>query len=490
LNVGVLPRWPAAAFYLAPPRAWELLIGSLLALRLLPPLPSQAMRDVASLLGLGAIAFAVFGFDAATPFPGSNALFPCLGAALVIYAGQFHPSLVGRVLATRPLVITGLLSYSLYLWHWPIFVFAKYYLLRELTLTETLAAVVLTVALSIFSWRFVERPFRGKSGLFARPQLFAGAGVVMAAVSAFGIALHVSRGLPARFSPEVLQIDAAAEDQNPYRNRCLYLSSESIRAGRLCGVTIGSRDAATSFVVWGDSHADALMEGIGAAADRKKRNGIDASLAGCPPFIGVILFTMPSCRAFNDLVLATIKDDRLHEIILAARWANYAEESRFGAADSTTIPRMADTLSSATGSHAVFSAGFERTLAALAAAGKKVYVVLAVPEVGFDVPAALAREKALRIATNIAPTRAEFTTRQAFVTTAIAALKEKYQFEIIDPAQAFCDGSHCKVGEGLEIFYYDNHHLSVTGAKSISYLFDPIFANAKAAGEQAIESKH
>lgn len=142
---------PSATFYLLPTRAWELALGGLLAMGGVPPIHQRFWREIEALLGLGLI---VWGISALTPessFPGLNALYPCLGAALVIHAGSSGPSMVGNVLSWRPLVLIGLISYSLYLWHWPLLVFAKYYLIRPLTTLETSTVVASSFVAAIAS---------------------------------------------------------------------------------------------------------------------------------------------------------------------------------------------------------------------------------------------------------------------------------------------------------------------------------------------------
>ena len=172
-SVWAVPHAPTAAFYLAPFRAWELLLGALLAMGALAGPRRQIVRDGLSLAGLALILVSVLAYSADTPFPGASALLPCLGTALLIHAGSGGPSLVGRLLSRRPIVLTGLVSYSLYLWHWPLLVFASLYALRELTAAESLGVLLLAALLATLSWRYVELPFRGPRPVLARPALLA-----------------------------------------------------------------------------------------------------------------------------------------------------------------------------------------------------------------------------------------------------------------------------------------------------------------------------
>src|SRR5262249_21744259 len=111
---------PAATFYLVPTRAWELLLGSLVAIGLCPKFESRFCREALSLVGLGLIAWPALAYSATTSFPGLAAVPPTLGAAMLIHAGSCGDCWVKRTLGWKPLVAVGLISYSLYLWHWPL----------------------------------------------------------------------------------------------------------------------------------------------------------------------------------------------------------------------------------------------------------------------------------------------------------------------------------------------------------------------------------
>ena len=187
---------PNAAFYLPQFRAWELLLGALLAVQVVPPPKSRIVREALSALGLCLIGVAVVTYGSDTPFPGVSALLPTLGAALIIYTGSGGPSRVNRALSLRPMVFIGWLSYSLYLWHWPVIVFAEYFAMRELTATEKAMVVLVSVALAILSWAFVERPFRGKGGILSRRLLFGASFASMAGFIAVGALGYLSRAIP------------------------------------------------------------------------------------------------------------------------------------------------------------------------------------------------------------------------------------------------------------------------------------------------------
>ncbi|MEO1020870.1 MAG: acyltransferase, partial [Pseudomonadota bacterium] len=144
----------AAAFYLAPPRAWELMLGALLALGAVPTLRWRLGRELVAIVGLAAIAWSVTRFDEATIFPGFAALLPTFGTAALIWAGMGPgTSLVNRLLSQKPLVFVGLISYSLYLWHWPLIVFHEFSVAHRPSPRELLVILAISFVLAIISWR-------------------------------------------------------------------------------------------------------------------------------------------------------------------------------------------------------------------------------------------------------------------------------------------------------------------------------------------------
>ena len=215
LSVWGVAHKPSATFYLAPARAWELLLGSLLALNVVPRLPSRTVMEVLSVLGLGSIAWGVVALSAESPFPGANALLPCLGAALVIYTGQDTPTTARRLLGSAPLVAVGLISYSLYLWHWPLLVFAQLWNIYDLTWLGTALVVGLSFVAAVLSWKFVELPFRKRSVLARRSWLFSAAAAATFLIGSFGLYGYFTHGWPQRIPASVAEIAAYSGSWDP-----------------------------------------------------------------------------------------------------------------------------------------------------------------------------------------------------------------------------------------------------------------------------------
>ncbi len=199
---------------------------------------------------------------AARHFPAPPRLLPCIGTMLLIIPNLHGPTGVGRILAHRSLVYVGLISYGLYLYHWPILAFGRYFLDHELSGAESCAALAATLGLSLASYHWVEVPVRSGTFLRSRKRLFQAAAAGLLIVGAIGIALVNGDGLPARFSGAALQYAAAAHD-NGLLGQCMP-APQRLNGDGVC--KFGAASAQPSFLVWGDSHAAALAPGVDARA--------------------------------------------------------------------------------------------------------------------------------------------------------------------------------------------------------------------------------
>jgi peptidoglycan/LPS O-acetylase OafA/YrhL len=289
------------AFYMPYTRAWELLLGTMLSLKLLPDLRSAWLRNLASGLGAGMILYSVLRYSAATVFPGLSALVPCVGCALIILAGESGTSLVGAVLSWRPIVFIGLISYSLYLWHWPVIIVQKMgLLLSAAAILPQLHAVhvsalafdrivetVLSFLLALLSWRFVERPFRSGPLRLAGKPLFALAGVVLLVFVAYSSATVLAGGFGGRFSPKSVELASYLSDKETVKamrgGTCFITSTGHFEDfdHNLCLHRETGRQ--NSYLLLGDSHSAMLLPGISSVSSGV--NIMQASASGCGPFI-------------------------------------------------------------------------------------------------------------------------------------------------------------------------------------------------------------
>ena len=465
---------PVGAFYLPAGRAWELLIGALLALYLPRPFESRAFNEILGLLGLSLVLLAIFLYSPTTPFPGAAALIPCVGAALIVYSGETQATLVAKVLSMRPMVFLGLISYSLYLLHWPLLVFARYIAGNELNTLGTMLILLASVALAALSWRCVELPFRRRGTLIDRRRLFVSAGAAMLISLTCGIIAYQSNGLPQRLPADVAKLAMGAFDTNLGRSQCDRKSPEDIQAGRIC--TIGFPEAADiTFAVLGDSFAIAILPAIQASAFGAHKKGAVLTRGGCYPLVGIY----QADKSCDDYLTASLNFINVHadieQVILAGRWTSAVEGSRFGA---IMIPNLFITDEfSLQANHVenkqVFVRAFQRTINAIGP--RKVFVVFALPEQKIDVPRTAALNVYLGRKEAVDLNRVEFDKRQKATREALLGLAERLQFELLDASSLLCTASVCRATKDGFSLYSDDSHLNRRGAKQIESLFNYVF---------------
>ena len=307
-----------AAFYLIPYRTWELSLGSLLAIGAIKIPPRRWTVEMAALFGLGLIAFAVLTFDRATIFPGAAALLPCGGTALLLLAGMERTSSVGRMLSLAPIRFVGLISYSFYLWHWPIIVFYRQ-VHGRIELTDRILLLLLSLCAARLSWAFVERPFRGRSILPAPAVLFRGI-AAMAACGAAAVALATMSGIWWPVSGEARQILTFVNPDG--RNADMRTGSCFLASSNRFSDFSRSRCLATSherpsILILGDSHGAHLYPGLKRALPRF--DILQATASGCKPVVG----TRGNARCvemMQHMFGGDLQSIRPDIVVLSARW--------------------------------------------------------------------------------------------------------------------------------------------------------------------------
>jgi peptidoglycan/LPS O-acetylase OafA/YrhL len=313
LSVWGVTRFPEATFYLAPTRVWELLVGAVLALAAIPPFASRALREAAGIAGIGLILWCVLAFDDATVFPGLNALWPCLGAALIV---QARGSAVSRMLSLRPMVFIGVISYSLYLWHWPVIVFARYSGHFLGTAPEIAGVLAVSAVLAVLSWRFVETPFKRRLLLPHRRQVLRATGVAMAASLALAAGLGRFGG-----TSEVETVayeKGRAEARAAYgEGECFFSSDAPLTAIRPAHC-LRADPARPDYLLIGDSFAAHLWPGL--RQSLPDANLLQLTFGGCPPLTESPRQGDPGCRKVTRAVFDAIETTRYDVVMLAARW--------------------------------------------------------------------------------------------------------------------------------------------------------------------------
>jgi peptidoglycan/LPS O-acetylase OafA/YrhL len=481
---------PTSAFFLAPMRAWELLIGSILAIANFPLISQKNVLEAISVIGLALIVYAAAFFNEGTLFPGAAAAIPTAGAALLIYSGAEGGTRISRFLALKPFVAIGLISYSLYLWHWPLLVFAQIFEVGEVSSAERVVVVAVSLLLAALSWKYVEAPFRAPSKI-PRGPMIGGAAVAMSAFIGFGLFGHWSGGWPGRLPTRVQEIAAYAYTGagNPRQNECLASPELSISAEAAC---VYGGSAKPSYALWGDSHASTLIGMLGVEA-AKSNNAIKFfGYRGCPPLeeAGRIR-EYTSCLPHNDEVMAyLIAHKEIHTVVLSARWSFYifgyapelgpAERQWVGGEFITDRDRSNFNVAER---QEFFVKRINATVDRLIAAKKTVVLVYPIPETGFDIPLTLG-ELALsgKDPSKFTHSIESFYKRNKFVFSALDSVASSENLIRIYPNERLCnkDDDKCIVYADGKLLYQDDDHLSFAGANYISPLFLGIFNRKQA----------
>jgi peptidoglycan/LPS O-acetylase OafA/YrhL len=465
-----LQRHAQAAFYMLPMRAWELLLGALLAVA---PVAARrfphALYEGVAALGLGAIGWAVVAYDSKTPFPGAAALLPTLGAAASIWANGGRSTVAGRLLSTPVLVGIGLISYAWYLWHWPVVVFANYVSFDRLTLLQRGGLLLVSLALAYASWRWVEGPLRRRQWLAGRRPLLMAALLGLVLLSLTGQALRSAQGVPSRLSAQALRY-AAAGTWNAGQMDCLY-DRHALDATTLC--RFGPNRPA-QVLVWGDSHAAALAPAV---REQARRADVAMALAGhsaCPPISGRQRERV--CEDFNAEAWRLAAQASISDVVLVAHWSLYTQGEENGRTElmlHAPGSRLADTAYA----ERRLAEGLRDSVAKLREAGKRVWLVKEAPEQAVDIAPRLTRlsMQGASVAGYGRPLR-DRAARQAFTDRLFAELSTvDDQVRLLDPTPLFCaDGLTCVAEERGEALYRDTNHLSDQGASKAAPLFDPL----------------
>ncbi|WP_372835997.1 acyltransferase family protein [Puniceibacterium confluentis] len=478
---------PVAAFYLFPFRAWELLSGVVLAIwmqrRERPALRSVPM----SWLGLLFVFAAVVAIQPGPGFPGVQALLPVAGTLLIL-ANLSAPSAVNRWLRHPVPVFFGLISYSLYLWHWPVLVLSLYLRGQYANPVEPAVWMALSVGLAYLSWRYIEQPVRQASRL-SGVSVLGTAALASSVLLALGSLVYLRDGLPGRFRPEArVQITAAGDFLQDW-SRCRVADKGPLSGLEVCPI---GPEGAPQVLVWGDSHVRAFKEGLDQAAWQAGTPGLILWHAGCPPVFDLrkvenaaTLAQDTACTQANlQIKQAFGRMDELRRVLLIARWSYYATGRGVGldaanriALYPTTGPLNLDLTQSE-----LLARALRNTVAHLHQHFDEVDVLRQVPEIpGYDSRLA-AREAAhtgwpLAAPVVTVPTvaRAEVESRVAVAEAPFRALADEGKIRWIDTWGPLCSDDLCSAVHGGSGFYFDNNHLTNAGSRALSDLFRPVF---------------
>lgn len=468
--------YPTSTFYLPPTRVWELLFGSLLSLEVIPELKSKIHRNIVSIIGLGLIVFSVSLYTDVTPFPGISALIPVMGTILIIYGGMGNTSIVTNLLSLKPIVFIGLISYSLYLWHWPLIAFSKYLVFRDLTLFEITGIILTSFLISVLSFRFIEQPFRGTNPIIpSRKKLFVFSVAVMTFFSLIGIVYHLTKGIPSRKSEVKSYImDYKTDGQwiNAGKDEKIV---DGLHKGNIPPL-IGVSGGIPSFLIWGDSHARSLFTSLSDMGKKYGLSGYIISKSGIMPLLGMCEYIPVGdsyAYKYNQYVIDFINDHpEIKTVIIAGYW-NY----KVSLIDITGEYKGISSYSF------LLRVGLLRTVNTVLKMGRNVVLVSDVPKIKSDPNRIIYVSQRFNTEIDFKQIATTFDDYQKLNNDVIMIFNEieKYpNVTIVHPESMFFDkNGNSIVMSDKKILYMDTNHLSTEGSRFVSPVFDDLFKKMK-----------
>lgn len=442
---------PAANFYLLPSRFWELGVGALLALGAVDRLPlAKGGRDVLAGLGFLAIIGSYILVEQSPAYPGWATVPVVVGTALVLAFAR-GDTLVGRLLSMRPLVAIGLISYSLYLWHQPVFAFARLRAIDAIPPAGYVALIALCVVLAVLSWRFVEQPFRQRARV--------GRGAVFGSTLAAGaVALVIGFGLD-------------GSDGLASRNRELArLTEPSVGISKDCDAVVDLKCAtgpAPEIAVWGDSFARHLVDGI--IASKPDVRLVQLTKNNCGPFLDLAPVVPrlgrqwpQACAQHNEEVKRFLLANRsIRYVVLSSPLSQYLIEDKVLVDGVREMPSEIETL----------TRSFRATLAWLEANGFETVFVAPPPQNGRDTGLCVARARLFGepIERCELPLR-EVQSNDKDVLSVLADIADEYP--VVSFMDYLCDEDSCKVEDKGVALFEDHGHFSAEGSRQMGRAFD------------------
>lgn len=489
LNLKLIGYDPTATFYSPLTRFWELLAGSLLAwFTTYKDTPISAttwatldvkqkrLRNVLSFAGLALLIFGLFHIKKGANFPGSKALIPVIGAVLLILAGPM--AWVNRnLLSTKPMVWIGLISFPLYLWHWPLFSLLRINEGKPSTLLMA-AALLLSIALAWATYRYLELPIRNSSAERLKVVTLSSVMVVFAAV---GGATYRADGLPERQANKALEsyANSIARSDVKREGECVDILHAYKKEGDwYCQV--GDAKHKQDIFAYGDSHAYSLLPAFEKLAAEHSLSIAFSSVSGCPPLLGIqsmrgeLEIEKRNCQALNERIFSYVKSEQISTVVLVGRWSYYGggttKPGSFNpiAKDPTTQPTLAQSAQN-------LEWAIDNTVKRYLEIGVKVYVVEDNPQQLKNAKEVLRTGKGRESAYDaLSVSKTEHLKNSAFSVTAI----RETPATVINFDSILCQEAICPLTRDGKFWYFDNNHLSASGALAVYPAIESALVNA------------
>jgi len=462
--IWLTPQESSQAFYLLPTRGWELGAGVLLALWKPKPV-GGGWASLFTLAGLALIAFCALKLNKSDAFPGYQALLPVLAACLIIMA---RGALSRLALENAPMRFIGKLSYSWYLWHWPLLALARICSDGPVSVNQGLSISAMALGIAWLTWRYVEQPFRRPASA-PRAVIPAYCLISLAAAAAM-VGVWSSGGLPWRVNDKVISSETYKIDAQA--NPCLLDTGPNLpSADKRCQPETSRPGIALA----GDSHAAAMRSAVARYAEAQHKPLYQFTKIACPLLAAGFtraLYQQPAhasqCAAFNEAVMKELLSDRIDEVVIAASWASGIETLPGAGYRDLTHPDK-DNLSA-------LNQGMGGVIAQLRQAGKKVVLIEEAPSLSLD-PLRYSNNRNMPLRRELSqwlsdwkplPTQNARTRLYSLPEADLTRLLHSYEqrdVRVVSLQENLCNRSGCLVTwQGLPL-YYDDNHLSPQGVE-------------------------
>jgi peptidoglycan/LPS O-acetylase OafA/YrhL len=436
------------AFFLTPMRAWEFGAGAILSLGCLDAVQNSRFMRPLGWIGLLVVVVAGLAFSEKTLFPGIVSAIPVLGTCAVLLAGRSgSKGGVGSLLSLRPFQLLGDMSYSLYLWHWPVVVLAKA-LKPSITVFDVAACLLITFVLSSASFVFVEKPLRANAYLKLRPAVSVGSLLV---ATAFSVLLCFSWGHWIGQQPQYQQFNAVMADiPELFSKGCDVRFTE--RQLRVCN--FGDVTSPTSVVLFGDSHAAQWFPAVEQIAKNEKWKVVTLIKSSCPAANVAVYRRTPAweedCENWRREALKKIAEIKPAAVFVG----NY---SGYGAPG-----RPADLLS-----YDNWLTGYRRTMEDLQPSGSKIVFLSDTPTLHYDSLRCFARVAWTQQGECPAPNRADVVNSVASEALTVAASDYSKSY-VLDLNDDICSKQNCPLSRDGKPIYRDMNHLTQSFVRSLT----------------------
>lgn len=457
---------PTASYYLLPTRAWEIFAGSLTAIYLARQDINQTGNNALSITGAGLIGYAILRFDETLPVPGLYTLVPVVGTVMIIVFAKTG-TYCARLLLTPLLVGIGLISYSIYLWHQPLFAFAKTRNAEAVSDGAMAMLALAAVILGWLSWHFIERPFRNKTQV-SRPQVFTGALAGSLILLIIGLAGNLGDGFPSR---SLGKADIASADTYKIPKHCRRLTSFSkdclFGAPGSDQPDVPDVPNIPDIIVWGDSYANAILGGLDRTLADANLTAAPAIYFSCPSILGVTRNDAghlgakfeENCARYTRKAYRRIAASPARTVIMTSAYLSYTTDTNTKGEpllepdDSTAKPSREDDIIDQ----------LKSTVIGLTGQGK--HVILVLPH-----PRAIGFEAAVKRQFRGEPASFRLNRRQAddLSTRIRRALAGVPSVDFVAPTEIFCKSTDCRYVKNGKFLLADRGHLSRIAARQVS----------------------